>query len=148
MTKALMTKETKEFDIRGKLASLAFWHRLPGADADELVSFIATLSAQPAQVPVCRMLTNDEIRSVLDAEDCDFCNGRSAINKFCQVNGLTLAEAYYNTAELQRGFDRYEKLRSLNPRQFSELHKANLLGQRFDDLVDALSAPTPKDPPL
>jgi len=33
---------------------------------------------------------------------------------------------------------RYEKLRKLNPAQFSELHERNLRGENFDAMVDAL----------
>lgn len=40
-------------------------------------------------------------------------------------------------AELTRGLARYELVRTLNPRQFAELHAANLVGPRaFDDIVD------------
>lgn len=34
--------------------------------------------------------------------------------------------------------DRYEKLRKLNVRQFTELHKRNLSGENFDEMVDKL----------
>lgn len=35
--------------------------------------------------------------------------------------------------------ERYEKLRKLNPRQFTELYERNIRGEgRFDDLVDQL----------
>ena len=33
---------------------------------------------------------------------------------------------------------RYEALRKLNPRQYAELHKRNMDGENFDDMVDAL----------
>jgi hypothetical protein len=36
------------------------------------------------------------------------------------------------------GWLRYEALRSLQPRQHAELHRRNLAGERFDDMVDAL----------
>lgn len=39
--------------------------------------------------------------------------------------------------ELALGWLRYEALRRLNPRQFAELHRRNLAGERFDDLVTA-----------
>lgn len=34
--------------------------------------------------------------------------------------------------------DLYEKLRKLSPAQFTELYKRNLLGENFDEMVDAL----------
>ena len=34
--------------------------------------------------------------------------------------------------------ERYEKLRRLNPRQFSELHQRNLKGAIFDNMIDEL----------
>jgi hypothetical protein len=33
--------EQQNFEIRGRLTALSFWHRMPGADAAELVAFIA-----------------------------------------------------------------------------------------------------------
>lgn len=39
---------------------------------------------------------------------------------------------------LALGFLRYEALRKLNPRQFAEIHKRNLNGERFDDIIDQL----------
>jgi hypothetical protein len=45
-----------------------------------------------------------------------------------------LEEAY----EWRKGHDRYEYVRTLNPRQFQELRERNIRGEgRFDDLVDA-----------
>jgi hypothetical protein len=41
-------------------------------------------------------------------------------------------------AELALGFARYEALRRLNPRQYSELHNRNIKGENFDGMVDAL----------
>lgn len=38
--------------------------------------------------------------------------------------------------ELAIGYLRYETLRRLKPRVFSELHSLNLAGRPFDDLVD------------
>lgn len=40
--------------------------------------------------------------------------------------------------ELALGFLRYEKIRKLNPRQFTELCKRNLKGEYFDNMVDEL----------
>lgn len=40
--------------------------------------------------------------------------------------------------QLRQQAARYERLRRLDPRQFAELHKRCLAGERFDDLVDAL----------
>jgi len=46
------------------------------------------------------------------------------------------------TSELtkhEQGYERYEKLRKLNPQQFQKLWETNLTtGQHFDDLVDKL----------
>ena len=40
---------------------------------------------------------------------------------------------------IKRGYDRYEKIRKLNPRQFAELHKKWFLsGRTFDEIVDEL----------
>lgn len=50
------------------------------------------------------------------------------------ANKMILAEIH----RLKVGFDRYEALRKLNTRQFSELYARNLAGERFDDMVDAL----------
>lgn len=55
-------------------------------------------------------------------------------------------ETYYRASdvaaellELQHKAGLYEKLRKLNPRQFSELHAKNIAGQgAFDDLVHSL----------
>jgi len=38
--------------------------------------------------------------------------------------------------ELALGWMRYEALRRLNPRQFSEIHDRNIRGEWFDDLAD------------
>ena len=40
--------------------------------------------------------------------------------------------------ELALGWLRYEALRKLNPRQYSDLSKENLTGRAFDDLVDEM----------
>jgi hypothetical protein len=39
---------------------------------------------------------------------------------------------------LQRGHDRYEKLRKINPRDFMALWNRALHGERFDTLVDRI----------
>ena len=40
---------------------------------------------------------------------------------------------------IKRGYDRYEKIRKLNLRQFAELHKKWFLsGRTFDEIVDEL----------
>ena len=36
---------------------------------------------------------------------------------------------------------RYETLRKLTPRQYTELHKRNMAGENFDEMVDALMLP-------
>lgn len=48
---------------------------------------------------------------------------------------------YYSEIELRQGFLRYEALRKLTPRQFADLHKRNMAGERFDDMVDELIQP-------
>ena len=45
-----------------------------------------------------------------------------------------------NATELAIGFARYEALRLLTERQFSELTKRNIAGEYFDDMVDELVA--------
>jgi len=45
------------------------------------------------------------------------------------------AIAEYDVKELALGFLRYEALRRMNPNQFKEIHKRNLAGERFDDIV-------------
>lgn len=40
----------------------------------------------------------------------------------------------------KRGFERYEKLRKLSPRNFMELWHRSLGGERFDDLVDRMKS--------
>ena len=40
---------------------------------------------------------------------------------------------------IKRGYDRYEKIRKLNPRQFTELYKKWFLsGRTYDEIVDEL----------
>lgn len=41
-------------------------------------------------------------------------------------------------ARWKLGFERYEKARKLSPSQWFELHKRNLAGEFFDDMIDAL----------
>ena len=43
-----------------------------------------------------------------------------------------------NAPELALGYLRYEALRRLTPRQFSELNARNLKGENFDRMVDEL----------
>ena len=43
-----------------------------------------------------------------------------------------------NQEELTLGFLRYEALRKLNVKQYSDLVKNNLAGKNFDELVDEL----------
>ncbi len=42
--------------------------------------------------------------------------------------------------ELAIGWMRYKALRALSPHQYDELHRRNLKGERFDDMVDELVA--------
>lgn len=48
-------------------------------------------------------------------------------------DGPSVAEAYL-------GWVRYEKARKLTPSQWADMHRRNLEGASFDDLVDALPA--------
>jgi predicted RNase H-like nuclease (RuvC/YqgF family) len=55
----------------------------------------------------------------------------------CQAGWETGKRALEENERLQRSHDRYEYLRRLNPRQFSELCQSNIRGDgTFDDLVD------------
>ena len=47
-------------------------------------------------------------------------------------------EAYRTVPDLTLGYLRYEALRRLNPMMFKKLHERNLVGERFDDMVDSL----------
>ena len=40
--------------------------------------------------------------------------------------------------ELALGYLRYETIRKLSPRQYTELHQRNLKGENFDGMVDEL----------
>lgn len=40
--------------------------------------------------------------------------------------------------DFKLGYERYEKLRKLNARQFSELYERNIRGENFDEMVDKL----------
>jgi hypothetical protein len=44
----------------------------------------------------------------------------------------------HQALDWKRGFERYEKLRKLSPRNFMELWHRSLGGERFDDLVDRI----------
>lgn len=48
-----------------------------------------------------------------------------------KINDLT-------TKELALGYLRYEKLRTVTPTKFNELHKRNMNGERFDGMIDEL----------
>lgn len=55
----------------------------------------------------------------------------------CQLVTHTIENV--SDAELALGYLRYEQVRRLNARQFTELSRSNLKGEgRFDDLVDSL----------
>lgn len=51
---------------------------------------------------------------------------------------ILTATLQHHEDHLALGFLRYEALRKLNPRQFAEIHKRNLNGERFDDMIDQL----------
>lgn len=50
------------------------------------------------------------------------------------------AKLGYSSDELAIGWLRYEALRKLTPSKFADLHKRNINGERFDDMVDELVA--------
>lgn len=68
--------------------------------------------------------------------------GRRSRRRLQQLVGLTVED--HTLEELALGFIRYETLRRIGPRLFVELHKNNLLGRFFDDLVDELVKPNSK----
>lgn len=43
-----------------------------------------------------------------------------------------------NESELIKGWQRYEKLRVLTPKEFTELYQKNISGKNFDEMVDEL----------
>lgn len=47
-----------------------------------------------------------------------------------------LVVSNHTAEELALGYLRYEAIRRMSPRIFGELHKLNLSGRFFDDLVD------------
>ena len=54
---------------------------------------------------------------------------------------VQLAIANNAPEDLALGFIRYEVVRRMNPRSFADLVRGNVMGKRFDDLVDeAVSA--------
>jgi len=54
------------------------------------------------------------------------------------VEAVTAAEQTVDPWTLARGYARYEALRKLGPASYAELHRRNLAGERFDDMVDEL----------
>lgn len=61
------------------------------------------------------------------------------MDKSQRMNQLIEAQlARSNIQELALGFLRYEALRKLHPSRYEELHKRNVKGERFDDMVDDL----------
>lgn len=56
-----------------------------------------------------------------------------------QVGSLGLLQFPKLLATIRQGHERYEKLRKLNPMQFTALHKRAMHGdKKFDELVDDL----------
>lgn len=51
---------------------------------------------------------------------------------------LSDAKLSNSVEELAIGWMRYKALRALTPSQFAALHRRNLAGERFDDMVDEL----------
>jgi len=52
---------------------------------------------------------------------------------------VNTAIAHHTNEELALGFLRYEALRKVSPRQFSEFHGRNLAGENFDDMITRLA---------
>jgi hypothetical protein len=53
---------------------------------------------------------------------------------------LSDAKRGFSSEELAIGWLRYEALRKLTPQKYTELHRRNMAGERFDDMVDELVA--------
>ena len=49
---------------------------------------------------------------------------------------VRLVVSNHTAEELALGYLRYEAIRRMSPRTFGEIHKLNLSGRIFDDLVD------------
>ena len=58
--------------------------------------------------------------------------------KQTKIERIIAKECYRTVPRLTLGYMRYEALRRLNPKDYTKLHQRNLLGERFDDLVDDL----------
>lgn len=57
----------------------------------------------------------------------------------CKLARMIFNKApHCNMPELTLGHMRYEALRRLNPMDFAELHRRNIAGEFFDDMVDEL----------
>lgn len=54
----------------------------------------------------------------------------------CVQHLVRLVVANHTPEELALGYLRYEAVRRMSPRTFGELHRLNLSGKFFDDLVD------------
>ena len=55
----------------------------------------------------------------------------------CSLERLVkLVVSNHKPEELALGYLRYEAIRRMSPRTFGEIHKLNLSGRIFDDLVD------------
>ncbi|MGZ8907302.1 MAG: hypothetical protein ACXW1U_16470 [Methylobacter sp.] len=51
----------------------------------------------------------------------------------------SVEQSYHDKEKWRQGFNRYEKLRKLDPRRFEELYRENLrTNTPFDELVDRL----------
>lgn len=49
----------------------------------------------------------------------------------------TICKNYiHDSAEMVKGWLRYEKLRTLNLAEITKIYQRNLAGERFDDIVD------------
>ncbi len=73
---------------------------------------------------------------------CSMCKGSGILKWDAGVGHLLeekcLCQVKPPAAMWKQGYDRYEKIRLLNPREFAKLWNRNLDGENFDEMVDAL----------
>lgn len=98
------------------------------------------LSQPVPQAPV----TDDEINTAFDA--LDLLRESTTVEEMGRaLEGFAAGRAAHEPMTPQQikwklGFDRYEKARKLNPVQWAALHRRNLAGKIFDDMIDALGS--------
>ena len=83
----------------------------------------------------------DESYDQTALELCDVCGWKTMTpGDGCLNCKNDSAPHHEDLARWKLGYERYEKARKLNPRAFTALHKRNLAGERFDDMIDELGA--------